>query len=286
MGKPIRTTYLLTWNPARWNWDDLDECVAKVERTGSHREPWSCGVTKAMRRGERVFLMKLGQEPRGIVASGWVRSRVHKEPHWDSKAPRGKTALYVDIEWDKILDPDKNIFHLAQLQGGVYSKMHWSPQASGVTIPDDVAEQLEKDWAEFLKRPPVDEEVRFPQEVAPGTFPEGATRPVTVNAYERSAEGRKMCIAHHGFLCSVCGFDFEKTYGEIGAGFIEVHHLKPLSSLGKGYRLNPIEDLRPVCPNCHAMLHRKKPVYSIQRLRALVKRHTGQLRGGSRRSGF
>ncbi len=104
----------------------------------------------------------------------------------------------------------------------------------------------------------------FP-ELAPetGTFAEGARTTVTVNAYERSAPARAACIAHHGSSCSVCGMSFEATYGPPGKGLIHVHHLKALASIGSEYAIDAIEDLRPVCPNCHAMIHRGDPMYSI-----------------------
>jgi 5-methylcytosine-specific restriction protein A len=56
----------------------------------------------------------------------------------------------------------------------------------------------------------------------------------------------------------------------LGEGFIHVHHLKPLAQIGEQYELDPINDLRPVCPNCHAMLHRASPALSIDALRALI----------------
>ena len=100
---------------------------------------------------------------------------------------------------------------------------------------------------------------------------EGAKRKVTVNAYERNFIARKKCINKYGFNCFICGFNFQKTYGEIGKEFIHVHHLKPLSEIQEEYEVNPIEDLRPVCPNCHAMLHRKIPAYSIDEIKDILK---------------
>ena len=88
---------------------------------------------------------------------------------------------------------------------------------------------------------------------------EGAKQTVVVNKYERNSEARKQCINHWGVTCQVCGFRFEDFYGHYGAEYIHVHHLKPLSEIGEQYQLNPIEDLRPVCPNCHAMIHRSTP---------------------------
>jgi 5-methylcytosine-specific restriction protein A len=266
-------TYLLTWNPARWQWENLEESISEIERHGYHEGSWSSGVTKKIRPDDRVFLIKLGEEPRGIVASGWAVSEVYEDQHWDSQArAKGKTALYIDVHFDTILDPEKGIFPRARLDNGIYAKMHWEPQASGVTIPDEVAEQLERDWAQFLKRPIPSRELIFAEEAeVTKTYSEGAKKQVTVNAYERSAEARTICIRHYGLNCSVCGFNFEEVYGEIGAGFIHVHHLKPLSAIGKNYELNPITDLRPVCPNCHAMIHQRNPAYTIEELKAILK---------------
>ncbi|MBK8806257.1 MAG: HNH endonuclease [Bacteroidales bacterium] len=71
-------------------------------------------------------------------------------------------------------------------------------------------------------------------------------------------------------MCVVCGFDFEKVYGEIGKGFIHVHHLIPVSQIGKSYQINPISDLRPICPNCHAMIHLKNSPREIDEMRELI----------------
>lgn len=100
----------------------------------------------------------------------------------------------------------------------------------------------------------------------PETVYEGAKKVITVNSYERNREARNMCIAVHGCKCAVCGMNFEDVYGELGRGFIHVHHVVPISSIGKEYELKPAKDLIPVCPNCHAMLHRKDPPYTINEL--------------------
>lgn len=104
-------------------------------------------------------------------------------------------------------------------------------------------------------------------------IPEGAKLRVTVNRYERSHIARAKCIAKHGYICKVCGIDFYKVYGEIGKNFIHIHHIVPVSKIGKDYRVNPIKDLVPVCPNCHAMLHRGVGgnVLSIEELKAIMK---------------
>ena len=105
----------------------------------------------------------------------------------------------------------------------------------------------------------------------PETVFEGAKKEIIVNRYERNREAREKCIAAHGCKCAVCGMNFEEVYGPIGRGYIHVHHKIPLSSIGKEYELDPIKDLVPVCPNCHAMLHRKDPPYDVDDLKELGK---------------
>lgn len=113
----------------------------------------------------------------------------------------------------------------------------------------------------------------FPDEInEPHT--EGLSRTVEVNRYERDPRARRECIRHYGPVCQVCGIDFAKAYGVIGDGFIHVHHLVPLASIGMQYIVKPITDLRPVCPNCHAMLHRKSPPFTIDELKVQFRRES------------
>lgn len=96
---------------------------------------------------------------------------------------------------------------------------------------------------------------------------EGSKTSILVNKYERNPEARSKCIEHYGTKCQVCGFDFKDKYGEIGEGFIEVHHKKPISEIGASYEVDHINDLIPVCSNCHSMLHRiRKQTLSIEEL--------------------
>jgi 5-methylcytosine-specific restriction protein A len=113
-------------------------------------------------------------------------------------------------------------------------------------------------------------DVVYPDEVS-GTLLEGTARKVTVNAYERSVAGRQACIDHYGYRCCVCDFDFEERYGGRGKHFVHVHHLVPLASIGEAYVLDPIKDLRPICPNCHSMIHRTDPPCSIEILKGFIK---------------
>lgn len=120
----------------------------------------------------------------------------------------------------------------------------------------------------LLSPPTMAEEV-----LAPTRFVEGATTRITVNAYERNPAARRDCIRLFGSACTVCGFDFGRVYGVLGEGYIHVHHVVPLSVVGREYVMDPANDLVPVCANCHAMLHRRPNVLSVEELKGrLVRR--------------
>jgi 5-methylcytosine-specific restriction protein A len=126
--------------------------------------------------------------------------------------------------------------------------------------------------AKHLKNFNADYKNIFPDEIEKDkTYMEGAKVSITANAYERNITARNLCIQHYGVICYVCNFDFEKVYGDIGAGFIHVHHIVPIATVEESYQVDPIKDLRPVCPNCHAMLHRKKIPLAIEELSEKIK---------------
>ncbi|MCK5603265.1 HNH endonuclease [Candidatus Pacearchaeota archaeon] len=111
----------------------------------------------------------------------------------------------------------------------------------------------------------------YPDEIADDpNYLEGAKKTTIVNAYERNSAARNKCIEHYGFDCAVCKFNFSNKYGRLGVGFIHVHHLVDLAEVDTEYHVDPIKDLRPVCPNCHAMLHKRKPSYSITELQSYL----------------
>jgi 5-methylcytosine-specific restriction protein A len=266
-------TYLMSWNPKRWTWHGLEESIARIRADQHLNERWSCGVNRSVRSGDRIFLIRLGLQPKGIIASGWAISNVHQGKHWDWELARhGKQALYVDIDLDVLLNPDtEDILPRTELNKGVLAEMHWDTQASGVRIPDHVARELERRWSQFLRgrnnsRSAISEE----DLVDPATFFEGSFTQVSLNIYERNPKAREACLQHYGYDCFVCGFNFRQAFGNVGDKFIHVHHLKPLSAIGKRYKLDPIRDLRPVCPNCHAIIHKRNPAYTIDEIRQFI----------------
>ena len=99
---------------------------------------------------------------------------------------------------------------------------------------------------------------------------EGKEELVLQNRYERSPINRKLCLLSKGYACYVCGFDFERVYGSIGRQFIHVHHLTPLYIVKSEHKVDPLTDLIPVCPNCHYMLHKKDPPYTVEELQSMM----------------
>ena len=101
---------------------------------------------------------------------------------------------------------------------------------------------------------------------------EGNCTQILTNRYERNRFNRMLCLEKYGYICQACGFDFEKTYGAVGHHFIHVHHLIPVSQMGEHYIVDPLTDLIPLCPNCHAMMHRYNPMLSLDEFKKTILR--------------
>ncbi len=101
-------------------------------------------------------------------------------------------------------------------------------------------------------------------------YPEGAITKILVNRYERNLVNRALCIRYHGCICKVCNVPLESVYGNLAKDFIHIHHVTPVSAIGDNYHINPIKDLVPVCPNCHAMLHRSNPPMELSKLKEII----------------
>ncbi len=144
------------------------------------------------------------------------------------------------------------------------------PRFQGLFTADELAAAKERlgEYGKTIATLASERERLYPDELDPGQkYAEGTKKQIRVNAYERSPKARAACLKHHGYNCVVCGTNFESRYGPLGKQFIHVHHLKPLALTDGQYKLDAVADLRPVCPNCHAMLHRGTDVLSIEELR-------------------
>lgn len=143
---------------------------------------------------------------------------------------------------------------------------------SGRSLEDDVPGSVDEDHD--LTAAIADIEALEAEE----RYVEGTRSNILINKYERDPRLRMEAIRIHGTTCSGCGFSFDAFYGARGAGYIEVHHLKPLSSYGGAVVVDPDTDLTVVCANCHRMIHRRtQDPLTVEQLRRLIDESGGQL---------
>ncbi len=253
-----------------WSWESFENDLDLFYIAKTLEGGWSCGVTKTIKTGDRVFLMRLGEAPKGIMASGRVLKGSYKSAHW---ADDSKETLYIDIRFDNIVNPKKTILSLDQLKIINPNLRFWTPRASGKSIPLETAAKLEKIWGDFIEENIYDEIIISNKEIfVEEYFTEGGKSEFTSTRFERNPQAREKCLELHGYNCKVCGINFEKEYGEIGKGFIHVHHLKMLSEIGEDYQVDPKNDMVPLCPNCHCMIHKRKPLLSVEELKEIITR--------------
>jgi len=262
--RQIMKTILLTWNPEKGEFPDLEQKIDDVREFAFSAGNWSIVSHKKRRSGDRFFLMRLGKKPKGIMASGYVLTNPFLSKESDGFS---KNIYRIKIKFDTILDSKKEtLLDVDFLKKKYPEQSIWTPQGSGIEINPKIVDELEQDWFGFSFKSDRLQSLFEKQGDDGKNYAEGGRREVFVKRYERNLYARKKCISYYGTICGVCGFDFYKVYGEIGRDFIHVHHLNLISKKKEEYQIDPVNDLRPVCPNCHAMLHKKVPPFSIKEI--------------------
>lgn len=152
---------LLTWNRQRWPWTDLSTHIQQIRTQGdfpaegdtTEKERWSVGNRRDIPVGTRFFLIKLGDEPKGIFGAGWTTSEVYGDTHFDpAKAAAGENARYVRLRWEQLVDPlQEGCLPVDTFAEPELRQMHWSSQQSGITIPAAARGLLEAKWLDFLQ---------------------------------------------------------------------------------------------------------------------------------------
>jgi hypothetical protein len=142
-------TYILTWNPLAYPWKEMEQQAEAVRVIGHLDADWTCGRTKRISDGDRIFLLRQREEPRGIVASGVAISSPYEQPHWDGT---GRSIWFLRIRFDAIVGVrGKPLLPVSELQKAVPIPNDWGPRNSGQSIRPDAAEKLENLWRAFLK---------------------------------------------------------------------------------------------------------------------------------------
>lgn len=177
------------------------------------------------------------------------------------------SRLY-DVLFEGRRYPPKAIVGIA---AGSITGTRFTPQDFSGGVKSKCVRLLTDQGFEVIRKGDPESDATYADEVpSDAQYAEGAVMQVTINRYERDQNARRAALKYHGYQCKVCGIDMPKVYGAIAEGFIHIHHLVPLSSMQKPYHLNPKTDLIPVCPNCHAMLHRRNPPYTPEEIKAMM----------------
>lgn len=132
---------------------------------------------------------------------------------------------------------------------------------------EPVAQALEEIWGQETRSAPIYSD-ELPNDAS---YLEGVVHQVQINRYERDPQARQVCLDYWGYECYVCLMNFEEVYGIESSRGIHVHHLLPISEIKAEYRVDPVHDLRPVCPNCHTALHSQDPPIKPDMLRKHLK---------------
>lgn len=133
-------------------------------------------------------------------------------------------------------------------------------------------QEASEEWKRIREFTVQDIDALESEESPPKEYFEGERRQYFANYYERDRNLRADAVFYHGTICQICGFDFEKVYGKHGEGYIEIHHIHPISNYKEPTKVDPIKDLIPICSNCHRMIHRRKDhVLSPEELRRLIR---------------
>lgn len=138
------SAYLFGWNPQKFAWTDIDDDILKIKTEGYLEENWSVASYKTIQPGDRAFIVRLGVEPKGIFASGFISS----EPYVAFR--NGRHYHRINIKLDVLLNPDKEqILTMNILKMSNLANQNWTPQASGISIRPELVDELEGLWADL-----------------------------------------------------------------------------------------------------------------------------------------
>jgi 5-methylcytosine-specific restriction protein A len=257
-------------------------------RHGFAETQWSTGRRNNIEKGDAVFMLRVGVEPKGLIGSGRVIRASFLDNDWKDESPVTKKTNYVKVRWDHFIDADLNpddVLPTDKIPG-----FPNNPQAGGILLSEVTSEAI----AEQLNLLRQNKKVKLfdpgttgqnDEKTRPGgKYYEGDRRDVMLQITERDTTARLRCLEHYGFTCQVCDFDFEATYGEIGQDFIHVHHIELLANKTGRHEVDPLNDLIPVCPNCHGMLHTSSPPLTVKQLRFIIEKQKSNIRAMKVRS--
>jgi len=195
-----------------------------------------------------------------IVGKGSVTSEYRYDPDILG-GTEARWEHFVKVNWDTVFDPvniclGSELTTVLRLSGDRLRKLEEAIAAASIRKSIETIVELDLDSLR-----------------AEEAFEKGGKKQRFTNYYERNPRLRAAAILHHGRRCQICDFDFGEVYGERGAGYIEVHHLRPVSSLVAETKIDPKTDMTVVCSNCHRMIHRRREkILSPEEMKKLIRR--------------
>lgn len=271
---------VLGWNPATAfgagpGRADYGLAASTVDSTGLFATRWRVGRGQQLDPGTDVWLFAQGRHGRGLLGHGVVAAA----PLPGSALP-ARLGLLAGIVFDLLLPPG-DALPVDELADSV-PELHWNAvRSTGTAVPPAAEVRLRAAWTVFLRSRPVPADelsAADPTVPLPGSLPHDSLRQIAVSRYEHDPDAVRRCVAFHGTSCAACGLSLEELYGPSGAGFVQVHHIVPPAAITPDYALDPVADLVPLCPNCHAMAHRGVPdPYTPGELRRMLASGTRQL---------
>lgn len=277
-------TYLFSWNPlTAFKWPNNSANSAATRRGEIVRIRWSTGGTTSIVSGDRIFLGKVGQQPIGVIASGVAASGCFNDSHWEDDS---RDTTYNMVDFDTILDP-ASVVPRSRLSQGSLAEVSWDAEYGGVAIGEEAAAALEAKWRDWLAS------AGYPQlelQMERSAFENfGYAGWIALRLHLHLERDSKLLQAKRSdvlgrsghFECEVCGLVFAHAYGDHGAGFIECHDRRAISTLDSTGDLDAsVDDLAVVCANCHRMLHwRDWP--SLEQLRSRLLKPGSTLRASA-----
>ena len=233
------------------------------------RHRWSC--SKTTKKGDRILVYVATQ---GIVEQWFATSDAAPHKEWKFMCGvRHKRTFRRALKLAQIVQIfTKSQWGAAHQYFRGYRSISLSENVTARLAPYLRSAKLIRTAAVVRPRS-VLRDLLHPDELGPNKkYAEGTPKQVLVNAYERNAKARKHCVRLYGACCIVCKLVMGDRYGMVGKDFIHVHHLRPLARTKGKYVLDPKTDLVPVCPNCHAMLHRPLKMLTPKQLQVKLNR--------------
>ena len=164
---PVINTWLLNYNPSIWDWDKQDDelnygNIKKIVNSGGTVFlSWKC-ASKKIKQGDRVFIIKLGSAPRGIVATGYATSGSFDSEYTEDDGTISSERL-VDICITGFLDYHTEEIIPQNLLKEKFPEQQWSPQGSGISIRPDAAKWLIENFGNiFTESHRTDEDGWYP----------------------------------------------------------------------------------------------------------------------------